>query len=78
MNKIAPVPKLPTHLINQLLLYSPKAPPHENAACADTNAKQVLKTNKPIITYRILRHKLKMGFVKNKFTPNTKKKVQNK
>ena len=50
MNKIAPVPKLPTHLINQLLLYSPKAPPHENAACADTNAKQVLKTNKPIIT----------------------------
>ena len=32
MNKIAPVPKRPTHLINQLLLYSPKAPPQEKAA----------------------------------------------
>ena len=74
-NKIAPVPKPPTHLIIQALVYSPNAPPHENAADEVTNAKQVLNTNKPTITYLMLRHKLNIGLVKNKLTPKTKKKL---
>ena len=75
---MAPVPKTPTHLINQLLLYSPKAPPQEKVVLGVRKAKQVLKTKSPSNTYLKLRHKLKIGFVKNKFTPNTKKKVQNR
>ncbi len=78
MNNMAPVPKRPIHLINQPLLYSPRAPPHEKVVLGVKYAKQVLKTNSPNKTYLTLRHKLKIGFVKNKFTPSTKKKVQNK
>jgi hypothetical protein len=44
------VPNAPTHLTNQLLAYSPKAPPQEKAAAGVTKAKQVLKTNKPTKT----------------------------
>ena len=75
---MAPVPKRPTNLINQPLQYSPKAPPHEKGVLGVKKAKQVLKTKRPSSTYLTLRHKLKIGFVKNKFTPKTKKKVQNK
>ena len=47
---MAPVPKVPTHLINQLLVYSPTAPPQEKVLPFVTKAKQVLNTNKPIKT----------------------------